>query len=47
MSTLMVGTQQMLEDKWYAGYNNKDKVVVTLKVEMHLHFTLKLLALIY
>jgi hypothetical protein len=34
-------------NKWYAAYNNKDKAVVRLKVEMHLHLTLKLLALIY
>jgi hypothetical protein len=27
-------------------YNNKDKVVVRLKIEMYLHLTLKLLALI-
>jgi hypothetical protein len=47
MSTIMVDTQQVQENKWYAGYNNKDKVVVRLKAEMHLHLTLKLLALIY
>ena len=37
MSTLMVGTQQVQENKWYVGHNNKDKAVVKYNAEKHLH----------
>jgi hypothetical protein len=36
-----------VENKWYAGHNNKNKVVIKLNAEMHLHLTLNLLAPIY
>jgi hypothetical protein len=47
MSTLMVDTQQVQENKWHACHNNKDKVVVRLYAEKHIHLTYRLLAHIY
>jgi hypothetical protein len=33
----MFGTQQVQETIWYEGHNIKDKPVVRLNAEMHLH----------
>jgi hypothetical protein len=39
MSTLIVDTQQVQKNKWYACYNNKDEVVIRLTAEDHIYLT--------
>jgi hypothetical protein len=34
MSTLVFGTQQVRENKWYVGYNSKDNIVIRLQTEI-------------